>query len=98
MGLKWFDGAEAEKFGRELAQFFVSKIPSGTENSKNKALAKRLDAVDEMYLKIEKFKQSNSLNIYKKAKLGGAFKDELIAAGYDQELVERVTKGLLLKL
>ncbi|HMC13524.1 MAG TPA: hypothetical protein VKG67_04185 [Gallionellaceae bacterium] len=98
MALKWFDASAAEKFGQSLAQFFIKKIPLTAENKKNKAIAKQLEAVDQMYLQIEQFKLNNSLNVYKKAKLGSAFKYALIAAGYKPELVDQVTKGLMLKL
>lgn len=98
MPLKWFDARDAEEFGQSLAQFFIKKIPLTAENKKNKVIAKRLEAVDQMYLQIEQFKLNNKLNVYKKAKLGSAFKYELITAGYKPELVDQVTKGLLLKL
>lgn len=98
MPLKWFDANNAEKFGQSLAQFFIKKIPLHVENKKPKEVAKQLDVVDQMYLQIEQFKLNNKLNIYKKAKLGSAFRYELIAAGYKPELVDQVTRGLLLKL
>lgn len=98
MALKWFDAQDAEKFGRSLAQFFIKKIPLTAENKKIKVINKKLEAVDQMYLQIEQFKLKNSLNVYKKAKLGSAFKYELISAGYKPELVDQVLKGLLLKL
>jgi hypothetical protein len=98
MILKWFDASEAERFGQSLAQFFIKKIPADFENKTSKTMAKQLGAVDQMYLQIEQFKLKNSLNVYKKAKLGSAFKYELITAGYDPKLVDQVTKGLMLKL
>jgi len=98
MALKSFDASAAEKFGQSLAQFFIKKIPLTPGNKKNKEIAKQLEAVDQMYLQIEQFKLNNSLNIYKKAKLGSAFKYELIAAGYKPKLVDQLTKGLMLKL
>ncbi len=98
MVLKWFDASEAEKFGQSLAQFFIKKIPLATDNRNGKEIARQLEAVDQMYAQIEQFKRNASLNLYKKAKLGSAFKYELIAAGYKSELVDQVTKGLMLKL
>lgn len=98
MALKWFDASEAESFGQSLAQFFIKGVPATTEIQSKKTIAKQFDAVDQMYLQIEQFKLNNSLNVYKKAKLGSAFKYELIAAGYKPEFVDQVTKGLLLKL
>ena len=98
MVLKWFDSSEAENFGKSLAQLLIKKTPVSSKNNKIKGIAKQFDAVDQMYLQLEQFKLGNRLNVYKKAKLGSAFKYELLAAGYDPELVDQVTKGLLLKL
>ncbi len=96
--LTWFDASAAREFGQSLARFFISRIPLSAANTSNKKLAKKLDAVDQMYVQIEQFKRTNRLNIYQKAKLWSAFKDELLGAGYDPELVEQVVKGLMLKL
>jgi len=98
MTLEWFDASVAEKFGQSLAQFFIQRIPVAAEKRTKKAIAKQLDAVDKMNLQIEQFKLNNKLNIYKKAKLGSAFKFELLAAGYKPEFVDQVTKGLMQKL
>ncbi len=98
MTLDWFDADDAEKFGQSLAQLFIENIPPRTEGGRNIALANQLETVDKMYLQIEQFKADHKLNIYKKSKLGSAFKFELITAGYESAFVEQVTKGLLLKL
>ncbi len=98
MMLKWFDANAAENFGKSLAQYFIAKIPLRAENKNVNKLARKLEAVDQMYLQIEQFKQTNSLNLYKKARLWSTFKDELLAAGYDRELVDQVVSGLMLKL
>lgn len=98
MAFKWFDTSDAEKFGQTLAQFFTQRAPVSAEGKKNKAIAKQLEVVDKMYLQIEQFKLNNKLNVYKKAKLGSAFKFELINAGYPSEFVDQLTKGLMQKL
>ena len=98
MTIKWFDASDAEKFGQDLAQFFIQRIPLATEKGKSKNLAKQLEVVDKMYLKIEQFKLNNKLNVFKKAKLGSAFKFELLNAGYEPAFVDKVTKGIMLKL
>lgn len=98
MALKWLDASDAEKFGQSLAQFFIQRIPLDNEKRKRKDLAKQLEVVDKMYLQIEQFKLKNKLNIYKKAKLGSAFKFELINAGFPPAFVDQVTKGLMHKL
>ncbi len=98
MRIKYFDAGEAEKFGRSLANLFIKKIPPEGPGDNKKKMAKQLEVVDQMYLQIEQFKKANGLNIYKKAKLGGAFKEEMALAGYPPEFIDQVTKGLMLKL
>ncbi len=98
MAFKWLDASEAEKFGQALAQIFIAKIPVVIEPGKKNSIAEQFKVVEQANAQIEQFKQNNKLNIYKKAKLGSAFKYELIAAGYKPEFVDQMTKGVLLKL
>ncbi len=97
MIINWFDAKDAEKFGQTLAQFIIERIPPSIEK-KGKSLAKQLEVVDKLYLKIDQFKVTHKLNIYKKAKLGSSFKFELINAGYDISFANQITKGLMQKL
>ena len=98
MLFKWLDSSEAEQFGKSLAQFFIQKVLMPAEKKNKKIKINPLSQVDRMYLLIDKFKLSHKLNIYKKAKLGSAFKFVLLSAGYETELVNQVTKGLMQKL
>ena len=98
MTIAWFDSKDAEKFGQLLAHMFIEKISPSNEKNKNKTLAKQLEVVDKIYLKIDEFKATHKLNIYKKAKLGSAFKFELINAGYDMTFINKITKGLMQKV
>ena len=47
------------------------------------------------HLWMELFKTRNKLNVYKKAKLAEAFKSKLLEAGYDSNLVDEVTFGIV---
>lgn len=98
MIIKWLDATEAEKFGKTLAQFIIERIPLPKDKTKQKALSKQLEAVDKLYLQIDQFKTGHKLNIYQKAKLGSAFKFELVNAGYKIEFINKVTKGLMHKI
>lgn len=98
MAFKWLDASEAEKFGQALAQIFIAKVPVVIDSSKKTSIAEQFKAVEQANAQIEQFKQNNKLNIYKKAKLGSAFKYELAAAGYKPEFVDQMTKAVLLKL
>lgn len=61
-------------------------------------MANKRAALNEMFRQIEKFKTEHQMNFYKKAKLGNAFKWALLEAGYNTEVVDNLTKELLLKL
>ncbi|MDD5249702.1 MAG: hypothetical protein PHY45_11985 [Rhodocyclaceae bacterium] len=87
----WFDAREASRFGTSLADFVVERIPSKSPKKAPEALAK-------LFAQIERFKQTNRLNMYKKAKLGNAFKWKLRDYGYTDEFVDEITKEVLLHL
>jgi hypothetical protein len=98
MVLSWLNAKEAEQFGVSLAQFFIQRIPIEDPNKKNKSMAKKREVLDKMLLQITLFKMNHNLNIYKKAKLGNAFKWELRNAGYNAKFVDELTKVLATKL
>lgn len=87
----WFKAREVTEFGVKLADFLAERIP-------NKSPKKAPDALAKLFAQIEVFKQSHKLNMYKKAKLGNAFKWRLIDHGYTDEFIEEMTKELLLHL
>lgn len=96
--LEWFNASEAEKLGQTLAQIFMKTVPSTAARAKAKGLEKQFKVEDRIDQQIEQFKRGHKLNVYKKAKLGARFKEELLKAGYDRALVEDVTLGLMQKL
>ena len=98
MVISWFDAKEAEEFGKSLAQFIIERIPLSKDKTKSKALSKQLEVVDKLYVQIDQFKSNHKLNVYKKAKLGSAFKFELMNAGYEIDFINKLTKGLMKKL
>lgn len=93
----WFDAREAQKFGISLAEFFIKRIPLDAPNKKIKSMEKKQEVLDTMFSQIQQFKIKHKLNIYKKAKLGNAFKWKLLEANYDPALVDELTKLLMLK-
>ena len=96
MKIEWFDATEAVRFGESLGDFFIERIPLlPSEIEKPRRLDKQLGVVDKMLAQIEQFKVRHKLNVYKKAKLAGAFKEKLISAGYDAKLVNEVTLGIV---
>ena len=96
MRIDWFNATEAVRFGDSLADFFIERIPLlPSEKDKPRKLDKQFGVVDKMFVQVEQFKLGNKLNVYKKAKLVGTFKDKLIDAGYDRGLVDEVALGIM---
>ena len=94
--LKWFDAKEEQAFGRALAQFYVDRVPFEAPFSEKKFATKTQDTLRKMDLQIRQFRSSHALNVYKKAKLGNAFKWHLREAGYDAQYVDELTEWLIL--
>jgi lipoprotein NlpI len=95
--ISWLDARDAQQFGITLADFFMERIPLEEHNKKIKSLAKKQAVLDKIFLQVQVFKTKNKLNIYKKARLGNAFKWKLLDANYDPALVDELTKLLMLK-
>lgn len=93
----WLDARDAQEFGLSLAEFFMERIPLEMPHKKIKSMEKKQEVLNTMFSQIQPFKMKHKLNIYKKAKLGNAFKWKLLDANYDPELVDELTKLLMLK-
>lgn len=91
MMFEWFNARAATDFGESLADFLAERIP--TKNPR-----KAPEALDKIFARVEQFKQTHRLNMYKKAKLGNAFKWKLIDYGYEDEFIDEMTKEVLLHL
>lgn len=95
--ISWFDAREAHELGINLAEFFMKRIPLEAPNKKSKSIEKKQEVLNTMFSQVHEFKMKHKLNVYKKAKLGNAFKWKLLEANYDPALVNELTKMLLLK-
>lgn len=91
----WLDASDAQKFGTTLADFLIERIPADGSGRKEKSLAKKQEVVNKMLLQIEIFKANHKLNVYKKAKLANSFKWKLLDAQFESELVDELTKTVL---
>lgn len=96
--LKWFDAKDEQAFGRELASFYAERVPFESPFSTKQFAAKTQEVLKKVDLQVQKFKAERSLNIFKKAKLGNAFKWTLRDAGYDTEYVNGLTEWLMMRL
>ena len=96
--LKWLDAKDEQAFGKSIAQFYSERVPFESPFSKKKFAAKTQETLKKLDLQVQQFKSDHPLNVYKKAKLGNAFKWTLRDAGYDGEYVDELTEWLMLRL
>lgn len=96
--LKWLDAKEEQAFGKALAQFYVDRVPFEAPFGKKRFATKTQDTLTKLDLQVQLFKKDRPLNVYKKAKLGNAFKWVLRDAGYDAAYVNELTEWLMLRI
>jgi hypothetical protein len=93
--LKWLDAKEEQEFGKSLAKFYIERVPFESPFSTKKFAAKTQDVLKKVDLQIRQFRTGRELNVYKKAKLGNAFKWVLRDAGYDTEYVDGLSECMM---
>lgn len=98
MFFKWFDAADAKKFGSSLALFFVERMPSAKRFGDKAFEMKTNKILKQMAEQIARFKQTQKLNTYKKAQLGNAFKWALLDASIEPEYADKLTQWLMLQI
>lgn len=98
MLLNWFDASKAQEFGKNLAENFSVTYPILDKKKEKAGMKKRAKLLGRLTMDVRKFGQTHSLNFYKKAKLGNAFKWVLLEKGYDPEFVDELTKEVILAL
>ncbi len=104
----WFDAKEAQEFGKNLAVKFSATYPmldrqkesvSGNKVAlRAKVQDKQQKVLGRLTSDVRQFGKTHSLNLYKKAKLGNAFKWGLLELGYDAEFVDQLAKEVILAL
>jgi len=97
MLLDWFNAKEASHFGTSLAEFISVKMPPSSSPQslppeKQKAL------LIKVFGQVEQFRKTHKLNIYKKAKLGNAFKWKMLDIGYEKGWTDELTHELMARL
>lgn len=90
-------GKTVDAFARQLAQdFFNACQHPGRATAKDKAFEKKADQVLlGIYARAKAFRQEHRLGVINRARFAKSFQDELLALGYAQDLVTRVTKALV---
>jgi hypothetical protein len=94
-----FDTHTVDDFARSLAQDFARRFPPANEARTDKAVSSQLSVVSEgLYARALRFHQENKLGVFRKAKLGNTFRWQLKELGYSDDFIEKVTKGLVVRL
>jgi hypothetical protein len=75
----WFDAREARNFAVSLTDTLAKDLAASER--KRQSAAKRAQMLEKLFVQVRQFKQTHSLNIYKKAKIGTSFKYQLLELG-----------------
>ena len=98
MLFNWFNAAEANQCGTELARFFRERMPVDTQKNEKEFAAKTSELLSKVSLRLNQFKATNKLNFYAKAQLANSFKWTLKDAGYETKYVDDLTEWLVKQL
>lgn len=88
-------GKQVDEYAKSLARELAQQCPPdpGAEGKRPNVTPKKLVSVlEQIYGKALGFREQHDLGIYKKARLGNAFRWELAELGYGKEFVEDVTQ------
>lgn len=94
----WFDTKEVVRFGIQLADDLSASLDKASKQPSKKEVASKDKALQKMRAQVNQFRQQSKLNFYKKSKLINEFRWRLLDIGYDKELVETITKELVILL
>ena len=90
--LKWFDSKEVDKFADWLAAEIIKRYPPTGLDTDSRKAAQRLKKVhDSLFVRVEAFAMENTLNFYKRARLGNRVKWAMRDAGYPLPFSESFT-------
>lgn len=89
-------GKTVDAFAKELAERFSRACPLRGANVKDRDFERQVQrALDDIFDRAKAFRQEKNLGIFKRARLAKQFQDQLVALGYEVDLVSRVTTALV---
>jgi hypothetical protein len=94
--LKWLDAGPAQAFGAEIAREIIRLL--GKVEAESKVRDKHRSKLERVLTRVHRFGQTESLNVYKKARFGQAVRESLIEAGYPKPLAEDLVRLALTRL
>jgi len=90
--LKWFDSKEVDKFADWLAAEIIKRYPpTGLDTDWRKASQRLRKVHDSLFVRVQAFARENSLNVYKRARLGNRVKWAMRDAGYPLRFSDEFT-------
>jgi tetratricopeptide (TPR) repeat protein len=104
MMLNWLNAREATEVGTALADDFVLQSDPGSAGMRRKgdkphAQGQALQKFLQKFLhRVDREARPLKLNVFKRAKLANSFKWRLLEKGVDQQLVDELTRALVLRL
>lgn len=98
--LPFLDAKAAKAFGTDMAHYYIARLPpDAVLKDKEKEVAiKAKQTMAKMGEQITAFKKTNSLNIYKVAQMGNAFKWTLKDAGYSDAYIDKLTQWFIVSI
>ena len=94
----WLRSKDVENFAIDLVREFSKKCPPETLNRGVQHARTFAAAVDVLYNRAAEFKRGRGLGVFGKARFGTAFKYQLKELGYADELVDDLTRSLLIRM
>lgn len=97
--LKFFDTKDLEQFGTGLAEDLGRRFPPASEARTDPGAQHQIKVILEgLSVRALRYHEQHKLGIYKKAKLGNAFRWKLKELGYSDGFVEKATKEIITRL
>ncbi len=92
----FMSGGLVDGVAKELANEFAKACPLSGSTGKKDELEKRVEkALSGIFIRAKAFRETHHLGIFKRARLAKKFQDEMLAHGYEADLVNRVTTALV---
>ena len=93
-----FSSKDVDEFAKSLAVEISKRYPPALDQAKEKKMSQnRITRVlEDVFNKATTFKSEKHLGLYRKARLGNAFRWELTGLGYSKPFIEIATEGLII--
>jgi poly(A) polymerase Pap1 len=98
MLFNWLDTKEAALKGVKLAENLSTELNKKNNKNIKKEMDSQARALQNTFILADQFKRKSSPNFYQKSKLANEFKWRLLELGHDKDLVDALTKELVLRM